>query len=123
MMRWLCAALLAAAVTAPAFGWPASDAAYEAGKRHVEAREYEMGLALLGKAAAADPDSSSGHRARLLQIFILNAHVGRSLSALSSYDRGLRKSAGAAASALRQQREAVAADGYGYLRRLLRASE
>lgn len=122
-MRWLCAALLAAAVTAPALGSPASDAAYDAGKRHVEAREYEMGLALLDKAAAADPESPSGHRARLLQLFLLNAYVGRCLSALSSYDWGLEKSVGPAAAALRQQREAVAAEGYGYLRQLLRASD
>src|SRR5438552_9522380 len=122
-MRWLCTAFLAAAVTAPALGSPASDAAYEAGKRHVEAREYGMGLALLDKAAAADPESPSGHRARLLQVFLLDAHVGRCLSALSSYDRGLQKSQGSAAGALRQQREAVAAEGYGYLRQLIRASE
>jgi hypothetical protein len=122
-MRWLCAALLAAAVTAPALGSPASDAAYDAGKRHVEAREMEMGLALLDKAAAADPEAPSGHRARLLQLFLLDAQVGRCLSALSSYDRGLRKSQGAAAVALRQQREEVAAEGSGWLRELLRASD
>jgi hypothetical protein len=115
--------LLALAVVAPAAASPASDAAYEAGRRHVQAREYGMGLTLLGKAAAADPDSSSGHRARLLQILVLNAHVGRCLSALTSYDRGLQDGPAKAAAALRAQREAVAAQGYAYLRQLLLASE
>jgi hypothetical protein len=112
---------MAAAVAAPALGSPASDAAYEAGRRHVEARDEPMGLALLGKAAAADPEAPSGHRARLLQILVLSARVGRCLSALTSYDRGLQ--ADPAAAALRQQRDSVAEDGYGYLRQLLVASQ
>jgi hypothetical protein len=82
-----------------------------------------MGLAFLSKAAAADPESPSGHRARLLQVLVLSAHVGRCLSALTSYDRGLRTGPAAAAEALRQQRESVAEEGYGYLRQLLAASQ
>jgi len=122
-MRWLCAVVMAVAAAAPALGSSASDAAYEAGRRHVEARGYEMGLALLSKAAAADPESPSGHRARLLQILVLSAHAGRCLSALTSYDRGLQAGPAGAADALRQQRESVAEDGYGYLRQLLAASQ
>ena len=30
---------------------------------------------MLGKAAAADPEAPSGHRARLLQILVLSAHT------------------------------------------------
>jgi hypothetical protein len=120
-MRWLCAVVMAVAVAAPAMGSPASDAAYEAGRRHVEACDEAMGLALLGKAAAADPEAPSGHRARLLQILVLSAHVGRCLSALTSYDRGLQRDR--AAAALRQQRDSVAEEGYGYLRQLLTASQ
>ncbi len=122
-MKWLCAAVMAVAVAAPALGSPASDAAYEVGKRHIEAREYGMGLALLDRAAAADPEAPSGHRARLLQLFILSAQVGRCLSALSSYDRGLQASPPKRAAALRQQREAASEESHAYLRQLLRASQ
>src|SRR5437867_1500127 len=90
MMRWLYGVIVAAVLAGPAMGSPGSDAAYEAGKRHVAARQYDLGLALLDRAASADPDSPSGCRARLLQLLILNAHVGRCLSSLSSYDRGLQ---------------------------------
>jgi hypothetical protein len=122
-MKWLCAAVLIVATAGPALASPASDLAYEAGRRHIEAREYDTGLALLAGAAGADPDSPSGHRARLLQILVLNAHVGRCLSALTSYDRGLEDGSTRSAAALRQQRQSVAAEGYGYLRQLLQASQ
>src|SRR3989442_13980012 len=114
-MRWLCAVVMAVAAAAPALGSSASDAAYEAGRRHVEARGYEMALALLSKAAAADPESPSGHRARLLQILVLSAHVGRCLSALTSYDRALHTRPARAADALRRHPAAAAARGYGDL--------
>lgn len=122
-MRRLCAVMVAVAAVTPALGSPASDAAYEAGRRHVEAGEYQMGLAFLSHGAASDPDSPSGHRARLLQILVLSARVGRCLSALTSYDRGLRTGPAADADALRQQREAVAEEEYRYLRQLLAASQ
>jgi hypothetical protein len=117
--RWVPAFLAALVLASSAQGSPASDAAYEAGKRHIEAREYDMGLALLDRAAAADSESPSGYRARLLQILVLNAKVGRCLSALTSYDRGLRFRS---ASSFQRQRDAVAEEGHGYLRQLLRAS-
>jgi hypothetical protein len=112
-----------AAVAAPALASPASDAAYETGRRYVEARDYRTALPLLDRAAAADPDSPSGHRSRLLQLLVLNAHVGRCLSALSCYDRGLQDGTGGSRAALRRQREQVAAEGYAALRQLLRASQ
>src|SRR5215210_3210334 len=104
-MRTFCAVVLAIGLVGPAVASPASDAAYEAGKRHIEACETDLGLSLLAKAASADPDSASGSRARLLQVMVLNAHVGRCLSALTSYDRGLEDGSPAAAKALRQQRD------------------
>jgi hypothetical protein len=122
-MRWVCAVVIAVAVASPAMGSRASDAAYEVGKRHIEAREYSLGLALLDRAAAADPEAPSGHRARLLQLCILSAQVGRCLSTLTSYDCGLQAARPNRAGALRQQREAVAGEGSGYLRQLLRASQ
>src|SRR5688572_28502081 len=111
-MRWIYTIVAAVAVAAPALGSPASDQAYEAGKRHVEAHEYEIGLALLDRASRADPDSSSGYRARLLQILVLNAHVGRCLSALSSYDLGRQGRSEQATAALQAQRATVAEEGY-----------
>lgn len=120
-MRMFCAVALAVGLIGPAFASPASDAAYEAGKRHIAAHEVDMGLTLLAKAAGADPDSASGTRARLLQILVLNAHVGRCLSTLTCYDRGLENVPAAAAGPLRRQRESVAEQGYGYLRQLLTA--
>jgi hypothetical protein len=122
-MRWVGAVVIAMAVASPALGSPASDTAYEVGKRHVEAREYGLGLALLDRAAAADPEAPSGHRARLLQLVILSAQVGRCLATLTSYDSGLQAASPKRAGALRQQREAVAEEGNGYLRQLLRASQ
>jgi hypothetical protein len=106
----------------PARASQASDEAYEAGRRHVEAREFAVGLVLLGKAAAADPEAPSGYRARLLQLALLNSQVGRCLSALTSYDRGLQAPK-AKVGALRRQRQEIAAEGYGYLRQLLLASQ
>jgi hypothetical protein len=122
-MRRFCAVALAVGLAGPAAASPASDAAYEAGKRHIEARETNIGLSLLAKAASADPDSASGSRARLLQLLVLNAHVGRCLSALTSYDKGLEDGAPAAVKALRQQRDTVAEQGYGYLRQLIAACQ
>jgi hypothetical protein len=122
-MRLFCAVAVAVGLAGPVLASPASDAAYDAGKRHIEAREFDMGLALLAKAAAADPVSASGSRARLLQLMVLNAHVGRCLSALTSYDRGLENIPPAKAEPLRRQRAAVAEQGYGYLRQLLTACQ
>lgn len=122
-MRWVCAVLVAVAAATPVLASPASDAGYEAGRRYVDAGEYSLGMAFLGHAAAADPDSSSGHRARLLQILVLSARVGRSLSALSSYDRGLGSRPPATTAALRRQRDAIAAAGNRALRELLAASQ
>ncbi len=116
-------ATMALSLAVPALASPASDAAYEAGKRHIEAREYDAGMALLDRAASADPEAPSGARARLLQILLLKAHVGRCLSALTSYDRGLQDGAADRTGALQRQRVAVAQEGYGYLRQLLHASQ
>lgn len=125
-MRWLCAVIVAvvgAAVAGPSQGSPGSEAAYTVARRYLEARQFDMALPLLEKAAAADPESPSGYRARLLQVLVLNACVGRCLAALSTNDQGLQARPAARRRAFRQQREAVAAEGYRYLRQLLRASQ